>query len=283
MRGTNSARRAASSRAHGVVRVSSTTSEIDVATRITIRPAAVSPCWVRPTSLPNHVPRGTTTSPGVMKLKVAGSTTMPVKIGMNSHTRLTKNPSGRPDATARTSVASVATDQHGQVAHEGHADQQAEDRHQLHPGVESLQQAGLVGRRPRRTSPGAAGRRRRRSSSHEAAFLRLPMHPHGHSPTSGRSSQSGMAVASLMSAPRPSEVARDRRRPHLADDEDRAEHRNGDDGDADHRRDHVAERRMLVVAEAVPVEEGVVPEAGVVPQPGRDGVEVVLPEVQVVG
>ena len=45
IRGTNSARSAASSRVHGVVSVSSTTSEIDVATRVTIRPADVRPCW----------------------------------------------------------------------------------------------------------------------------------------------------------------------------------------------------------------------------------------------
>ena len=40
-----------------------------------------------------------------MKLNVAGSTTMPVKIGMNSHTRLTKNAERSRDAAASTSVA----------------------------------------------------------------------------------------------------------------------------------------------------------------------------------
>ena len=91
---------AASSRAQGVVSVTSITSEIDVATRIAIIAAAISPWRVRPS--PNG--SGTTTSPAVTMLSVAGSTMMPVKIGMNSHTRLTKKPSGSADARASTSV-----------------------------------------------------------------------------------------------------------------------------------------------------------------------------------
>ena len=39
-----------------------------------------------------------------MKLKVAGITITPVKIGMKSHTRLMKKPSGSPYTAARTSV-----------------------------------------------------------------------------------------------------------------------------------------------------------------------------------
>ena len=109
MRGTARARSAASSRFHGVVSVSSTTSEIDTATRVTIRPAEVSPWLVIPTRWPNHVPNGTTMSPWVMKLNVAGSTTMPVKIGMNSQTRLMKNDSDSPDAAASTSVPRTST------------------------------------------------------------------------------------------------------------------------------------------------------------------------------
>ena len=42
--------------------------------------------------------------PGVMKLNMAGIAMIPVKIGMNSHTRFTKNPSGSREATARTTV-----------------------------------------------------------------------------------------------------------------------------------------------------------------------------------
>ena len=100
MRGTPSARRADSSRAQGVVSVTSITSEIEVATRIVMIAAAISPCRVSPR--PNG--SGTTTSPSVTMLSVAGSTMMPVKIGMNSHTRFTKNPSGSADARASTSV-----------------------------------------------------------------------------------------------------------------------------------------------------------------------------------
>ena len=60
----SSARSAASSRVHGVVSVSSTTSEIDVATRMTIRPAAVRPWLVMPDRVAEPVPSGTTMSPG---------------------------------------------------------------------------------------------------------------------------------------------------------------------------------------------------------------------------
>ena len=85
-------RSAASSRVHGVVSVSSTTSEIDVATRVTMIAAPCRPSLVTPTGVPNHVPSGTTIVPGRDEAQAwPGSTTMPVKIGMNSQTRLTKN------------------------------------------------------------------------------------------------------------------------------------------------------------------------------------------------
>ena len=67
--------------------------------------APCRPCAVSPTSWPNQVPRGTTIVPGVMRLSVAGSTTMPVKIGMNSQTRLTKKTSDSPLTTPRASTA----------------------------------------------------------------------------------------------------------------------------------------------------------------------------------
>src|SRR6478735_7046546 len=66
--GTWSACSAFSSRGQGVVSVSSTASETDVATRVTINSAAVRPCWVRPTGVPNQVPSDTTTCPGVTRL-----------------------------------------------------------------------------------------------------------------------------------------------------------------------------------------------------------------------
>ena len=71
--GTNSDRSAASSRDHGVVRVSRTTSEIDTATRITISPADSRPSAVSPTAVPNQVPSGTTICPGVIRFNVAGA------------------------------------------------------------------------------------------------------------------------------------------------------------------------------------------------------------------
>ena len=118
MRGTNSERSDASSRFHGVVTVSSTTSEIDTATRVTISAAESSPWRVSPAGWPNQVPSGTTIWPCVMKLSVAGATTIPVKIGMKSHTRLTKNRRVRPDVVAITSVARYMANEHRDVANE---------------------------------------------------------------------------------------------------------------------------------------------------------------------
>src|SRR5438445_937271 len=53
MRGTARARKAASNLFQGVVRVSSTTREIDTATRVTIRPAEINPWLVIPNRCPN--------------------------------------------------------------------------------------------------------------------------------------------------------------------------------------------------------------------------------------
>ena len=144
MRGTPSARSADSSRAQGVVSVTSSTSEIDVATRMVMIAAAVSPWRVSPR--PNG--SGTTISPGVTTLSVAGSTMMPVKIGMNSHTRLTKKPSGSRDARGQHERADVRGDQHRDVVDEPDRDQQADQRQHLRAGVEPLQQPGACARRP---------------------------------------------------------------------------------------------------------------------------------------
>ncbi len=64
--GTPSARSAASSRTHGVVSVSSTTSEMDVATRVMMSPAPCRPCSVMPCGWPCQCHSGRTTSPGVI-------------------------------------------------------------------------------------------------------------------------------------------------------------------------------------------------------------------------
>ena len=104
-RGTRSARSAARSRGQGVVTVSRTTTEIEVATRMTMRPAAVRPCAVKPTGVPNHVPSGTTMWPGVMTLSAAGSATTPVNNGTKSHTRRTRSRAGTCDADAASTVA----------------------------------------------------------------------------------------------------------------------------------------------------------------------------------
>src|SRR6476620_8598823 len=107
--GTPRLRNAASSRIHGVVSVSSTTREIDTATRLTTRAAASRPWAVKPWGVPFQYHRVSTTSPEVISERVAGRTTIPVKIGTNNQTRLTKNPTGRADAAARTRVIPYST------------------------------------------------------------------------------------------------------------------------------------------------------------------------------
>ena len=56
--------------------------------------AAAGQALAREAESPNG--SGTTTSPGVTTSSVAGSTTIPVKIGTNSQTRLTKNAERQP-------------------------------------------------------------------------------------------------------------------------------------------------------------------------------------------
>lgn len=84
--GTNNARTAASSLAHGVVMASSTTSEIETATRNTMSPAASRPCEVIPIVVP----------PATFSFVTLGN----VVLGMKSHARRTKKPSGILDAAA---------------------------------------------------------------------------------------------------------------------------------------------------------------------------------------
>ena len=62
-----------------------------------------------PTGCPFQCHSGRMIVPGVMKLNIAGITMMPVKIGMNSHTRLTKNPSGSAETIASRTVAAYIT------------------------------------------------------------------------------------------------------------------------------------------------------------------------------
>ena len=61
-------------------------------------------------------------------LSVAGATTMPVKIGMKSHTRLTKNDTESCDAAASASVAPYMPEQNRDVPNERGDDEQAEQR-----------------------------------------------------------------------------------------------------------------------------------------------------------
>ena len=143
--GTNSDRSAARRRGHGVVSVSNTTNEIDTATRITISPADSRPSAVSPTGVPNHVPNGITMWPGVIRLRVAGSTTMPVKIGTNSHTRATKKRSESRLVQANATAPRYRTMSIEDGVNERGDDDEDEQGDDLDARVEALQQAGLGG------------------------------------------------------------------------------------------------------------------------------------------
>ena len=176
-----------------MVSVSSTTSEIDVATRITISPALCRPWLVSPTRCPNHDPSGTTMWPWVTKLKVAGRTTTPVKIGMNSHTRLTKNPTGRREAAASPRVAAYMATSTGMLRTRA-AVISSPSR------LASLTRGSIRCRRPGRAAVSSENIACRRTPappfrvfSTKLPLRRLPMHPQGQSPTSASRSHLGVA------------------------------------------------------------------------------------------
>ena len=127
MRGTNSAAQRRQQPVHGVVSVSSTTSEIDVATRMTMQPAPVRP-WLRE---PDAM-----AEPGAERHDdVAGRDE--AERG-RQHDDAGEDRDEQPDALdeeasdrrgraaqARASTA-YSRDQHRDVAHEGGRDEQAE-------------------------------------------------------------------------------------------------------------------------------------------------------------
>ena len=204
---------------------------------------------------------------------------MPVKIGMNSHTRLTKKPSGSARAARQQQRADVGQQQHGDVVDEPDRDQQADQRQHLRAGVEALQQARACARRPPRTAPPAGPRRRRRSSSRRSSLAPLADAAARAEPGLGlqqpvRASRRARAscracVAAVVSSPRQAGDEADEQRSTSAiasADGDRA-----DDG-----RHDVAEARVRSAGEAVAVEQRVAPPAGVAVEALRHGAEAVL-------
>lgn len=195
--GTNRARSAARSLTHGVVSVSSTTSETDVATRSTMMTAAVMPWLVRPTAFPCQCHMGTTTLPCVMKLNMAGITMIPVKMGMNSHTRLMKNPSGSPENMARISVTAYIPRSAGACRRNAVAISRASI-------VKIFTRGSMRWSNPdwfAMSSPNMAWRIRLDAPSSvfstKLPFFRLPMHPQGHRARSPWTSHLGVAAGSL--------------------------------------------------------------------------------------
>ena len=156
---------------------------------------------------------------------------------------------------------------------------------QLDPRFDALQRARS---RPAMSSENIAWRRRPDAPpivfSTKLPFLRLPMQPHGHSPTCAAAANRGRRRDPVMRGTLPARRRSPRARPRArAGPPRRRRRRDRDDGDADDRRDEVADRRVLVVAEAVAVEQRVVPEPGVVASPLGHRVEVVLLQVEVLG
>ena len=109
-----------------------------------------------------------------MRLKVAGSTTMPVKIGTNSHTRATKNRNESRLANASPTANRYSDHEHGNRAHERAGGHESEQRHELDPRIESLQQTrrrrDLLGE----DRPADQIRRALHRLRHEAALAAAP-------------------------------------------------------------------------------------------------------------
>ena len=142
---------------------------------------------------------------GVTRFSVAGSTTMPVKIGTNSHTRLTKKPTRQPgrrreherdDVEPRPAPASCARATPRQ--------EQPSSVRQLDPRVEPLQQPGRAAMSSANMAWRMTSTRRRIVFSTKLPLRRRPMQPHGHSPTSRLEQPVGVVDSGrrLMRAPR---------------------------------------------------------------------------------
>jgi hypothetical protein len=133
----------------------------------------------------------------VTKLNIAGITMIPVKIGMNSQTRLTKNAGDSREATARTSVPAYSAIRTSTLRASAAARSSS-------TRLSSFARASM-----RWSSPGcsvisslnSAWRRieapPRIVFSTKLPLRRLPMQPHGQRPTSASSSHCGVPARSL--------------------------------------------------------------------------------------
>ena len=145
-------------------------------------------------------------------------------------------------------------------------------------GSSALEQTGLRRRCPRENNACRSTPRRRRSSCRRSCPSGAsPMQPHGHSPTSGRSSQSGRGRVHAAT------VRSRRRRAREPQEREQQQRRRRRSPRYRRSRYQVADRRVPVVAEVVAVEQRVVPEPGVAAQSARHRVQVVPVQVEVVG
>ena len=222
---------------------------------------------------------------------------MPVKIGMNSHTRLTKNPSGSAETIASRTVAAYIATSVGMFRTNAVTISRPEERQDLHARVEPLEEAALLGdvvaeHRAAHDADGA-----REGLLDEAALLPLADAAAGaqrelagdeprrrgdvlgvcledvrHAVTGGLASRPRTVRFVVAEPPPPGEQP---------DDPDEAHEEHADEHDADERGQQVADHRMIAAVEPVAAEDGVAPEAAELVQPGRDRGQVVLREVEV--
>ena len=234
---------------------------------------------VTPTGWPNQVPSGTTMWPGVMRLRVAGSDDDGGEDGDEQPHPLDEEPQRQARGPARPSVRTYRAASTASWRISEAAMSSTEQRHQLHPRVEALQQARAAAPCRRRRSPGAA-------TLAPPSMVLSTSCPCG----AGRCSRTGTARSRPGSASAGVGCAAGRwrprscrchvdvvggsrpvaagRRPLRADEPDRTRNDGqGDHRDADAGRGQVAERRVLRRAEAVAVEQGVAPEPVVVVRP----------------
>ena len=230
--------------------------------------------------------------PGVTTLSVAGSTTIAGEDrDEQPHPLARRTRAAACDSGASTSVHDVQRDEHRDVARTSAA------------ATRSPSSVTTLTRGSRRcSSPGRVGDvvgehrlaharppPRRASCRRSCPCGGVPMHPHGHRPTSLGSSHVGVAACAAVrvdavvvvdvavSSAAAVIVGRARRMTPPS-----ASSTTAIDGDAERARRRGSRPTGCVSpAEVVAVEQGVVPEAGVVVQPVRHRVEVVLLQVEI--
>lgn len=127
-------------------------------------------------------------------LNVAGNRTIPVKIGMNNHTRLTKNPNGSALRTASSNVAAYNTSSAGIVCRNEPTTNNPNRGRNLYRASTRCNRPALAEVSSLNTTWWSTSSTGGQSLFDVGALAAFPMHPHGHNATSRLSNQSGAVV-----------------------------------------------------------------------------------------